>query len=181
MNRILNQVEREIDKFGRFSVPVEYREGMGVNRKGGPVLLSLGTDGSLTIRSKKRLSSYREQIREDLRALHELTGLTVLVCDTETVIAGAGGDAAGCEGGEISELLKGVIAEQTDYSYDEGERLRASERDLPLVERAIPLTHQDKGVGALVVLGSGPAPAPADRATEPLLQYAAQVVRRYLQ
>lgn len=180
MSEIISKIKRNIDKGGRFVVPSEFREGMGL-KKGDRIEVAITSDGSLIISKARELDGYEREIGQDLQILWGLIKRRVLVCTLSDVIAeGADTAAPSYVGMKISKTLTNMIKQIGDYQYDGGELFYPfSGVPIPaLIVKSI--CYENEGVGAIMVMADSEAPGRMEGNTAVLLEYAAKMIQKYL-
>lgn len=178
MSEIRMEIKREIDKFGRLTIPAEFRQGMDINL-GEPVVLALTGGGELRLRKARSIAGHREAIRRDIRVLREMIDIDVMVCNLSHVVTACANDGE-LEGARITGQLEACLQHHGDYVYHEGKQI------YPLVGRDVPalaikgIQSNGKPAGYIVALADNENPEPLDSTAVQLMEYAARLVQRYL-
>lgn len=153
---------RRMDDLGRIVIPKEIRRTLRIH-EGDPLELYVD-DGGMMFKKYSEISAMEEHAKICARALHQQTGVKILICDTDAVIA-SDSASAGCLRQQISEKLCALIRAGKEYLH------QASDAAFPpfdkvgdtnFVQLMIPIREAQNICGGIVVLSSDDTAAIAE-------------------
>ena len=145
---------RRIDDLGRIVIPKEIRRTHHI-REGDPLELYVDKEGIL-FKKYSELGALNGYADLCAKAMQQHFGASVLVCDTDYVIA-ASTNLSSCRGKPFSEALGNLIRSGKEYLHtEEGMPLLPFDRsdDKNTVQMVIPLRGTEGVNGGIVLLGS---------------------------
>jgi len=174
-------VTKGVDKLGRLIIPIAFRDALNI-RRGDALKMSMPKEGELRISRVYNVKGNNEVIARDIRALRELLGIDVAVCDTECVVASAQYRNNGIIGTELTAGMKTMVREGRRLYHEDGNDyfyypFAGSDVPALLVE---PIRHKDGGIGAVIVLSDNGQPQPVTQEQVWLVRYAARLLYRLL-
>lgn len=147
---------RRIDDLGRIVIPKEIRRTHRI-REGDPLELYVDKEGIL-FKKYSEMGALKENAALCAKALQQHFGATVLVCDTDYVVA-ASSNLSGCRDKPLSEALGNLIRSGKEYQHTaETTPIAPFDKidDKHTVQMMIPVRGTEGNSGGIVLLGSDP-------------------------
>ena len=119
-------VTRKIDELGRVVIPKEIRRNLGI-RDGESLEIFLDNQENIVLKKYFAMNHFEEEAKAFVDAISHLTRHSVIITDTDKVIAMAGVDKEILEKKAISEQLKDIISRRDKM-------LEKSKKKVQLVE-----------------------------------------------
>lgn len=174
-------IVRRIDDLGRVVIPKEIRRTMRL-KEGASLEIYTDRDGEVIFKKYSPIGEMSEDAKIYCDALHKATGITVAICDRDTVVAASGKHKKELSDKKISKALEDVIEERTPYIYKIGEKrvdiVSAKERNEDLYAGVVcPIIVEGDVTGSVILLinDSGEAPGKTE---EKLTAMTAHIISR---
>lgn len=146
---------RRMDDLGRIVIPKEIRRTLRIH-EGDPLELYVD-DGGMMFKKYSEISAMEAHAKICARALHQQTGVKILICDTDAVIA-SDSTSSGCIRQQISEKLCTLIRAGMEYLHQESDTAFPpfdKVGDTAFVQLMIPIREAENICGGVVVLSDG--------------------------
>lgn len=143
---------RRVDDLGRVVIPKEIRRTLRIH-EGDPMELYVDS-GGIVFKKYSEISAMEEHAKFCAKAMHLHVGATVIICDTDTVIA-AGPTSAKFLRQPISEKLCTLLRAGKEYLHqDPDSAVPPFDKvgDMTLVQLMIPIRDAENICGGVVIL-----------------------------
>ena len=152
-------IVRRIDDLGRVVIPKEIRRTLRI-KEGDPLEIYTDQNGEIIFKKYSRLGENTEFIGQVANNLHKVSGCTVLIVDTDQVVA-----AAGCKQKNI--LKRHLSTELVNLLLDrEVLEAKTAERSIEIIENDLfgeklplliyPVINEGDVAGAVILLANKP-------------------------
>ena len=155
-------IVRRIDDLGRVVIPKEIRRTMRI-REGDPLEIYTSRDGEVIFKKYSLLGGVEEFASQICETMSKSTGLICAVTDRDTVLTVAGGGRKELMGRRISPELEAQLEDRRIYQYTAGSTgIPVCENSALLTAIAAPILSEGDLLGAVLLVGQEPLPAPGD-------------------
>ena len=145
-------IVRRIDDLGRVVIPKEIRRTMRI-REGDPLEIYTDSDGEVIFKKYSPIGELGPYTKQYVDVLGRTTGLAVIICDRDHIIAVSGMPRKDAVGKRISPLLESYMERRNTYVYSkDSERLIVSEEIARNVAVMCPIIGGGDIMGAVVLL-----------------------------
>ena len=158
-------IVRRIDDLGRVVIPKEIRRTMRI-REGEPLEIFTDKEGEVIFKKYSPLGDLGEYSAKYAEAINKVSGLTVAVCDRDTVLAASGTGSRDVIERMISEPVSAMLETRKPYAAPEGAPGPAlTESGAGNVSYLSPIVREGDVVGGIMLLqnGANARPDEADR------------------
>lgn len=107
---------RRIDELGRVVIPKEIRRTMRI-REGDPLEIFTDREGGLIFKKYSPISELNSFAAQYADTLHKTSGMAVVICDRDTVIAVAGLPRKDYLDKKLSSEFEEIVENRTIYKY----------------------------------------------------------------
>ena len=114
-------IVRRIDDLGRIVIPKEIRRTLRI-REGEPLEIFTETDGSVIFRKYSPVGELGETAEQFSEVLYKTSGLPIVICDKDHVIATAGFSKKEISERRISQELDEIAESRRLYEYKSSDR-----------------------------------------------------------
>lgn len=147
-------IVRRIDELGRVVIPKEIRRTLRI-KEGDPLEIFTERD-ELMLKKYSPIATLEKFSDSTARTLHELSGHTVILCDTDEVIT-AVGEGKRIAGKHLSREIDNVLKERKNHLADrngEEKILPVTEDDQsePYMQLVVPIVSNGDCLGAVILL-----------------------------
>lgn len=112
-------IVRRIDDLGRIVIPKEIRRTLRI-RESDPLEIYTNREGEVIFKKYSPIGEYDEFASQYAETLHKTTGMAIVICDRDAVIACAGLPKASYVGQKLSDEFDEIIENRSPYSYLSG-------------------------------------------------------------
>ena len=147
-------IVRRIDDLGRVVVPKEIRRVLRI-REGDPLEIYTGNSGEVILKKYSPINELSQFAGEYVETINKVLGGTIIVSDTDTVIAASGSDKKSYTDKRIDTELDNIIQSKNRYLND-------SKIVVPIVSQGDPIgvaLRNDRNYNCLLYT----SPSPRDR------------------
>ena len=145
-------IVRRIDDLGRVVIPKEIRRTMRI-REGDPLEIYTDSDGEVIFKKYSPIGELGPYTKQYVDVLSRTTGMPVIICDRDHVIAVAGLAKKELMGKRISPLLESYMERRNTYiSGQDKDNLIVSEDNPKAVSVMTPIIGGGDVMGAVVLL-----------------------------
>ena len=153
-------IVRRIDDLGRVVIPKEIRRTMRI-REGDPLEIYTDSDGEVIFKKYSPIGELGPYTKQYVDVLSRTTGMPVVICDRDHVIAVAGLPKKELMGKRISPLLESYMERRNTYvAGQDKDNLIVSEDNPKAVSVMTPIIGGGDVMGAVVLLSGDKATAP---------------------
>lgn len=147
-------IVRRIDDLGRVVIPKEIRRTMRI-REGDPLEIYTDTDGEVIFKKYSPIGELGPYTKQYVDVLGRTTGVPVVICDRDHVIAVSGMPKKDMVGKRISPLLESYMERRSTYIFgqDKDNLIVSEESPIP-VSVMSPIIGGGDVMGAVVLMGS---------------------------
>lgn len=154
-------IVRRIDDLGRVVIPKEIRRTMRI-REGDPLEIYTDTDGEVIFKKYSPIGELGPYTKQYVDVLGRTTGMPVVICDRDHIIAVSGLPKKDISGKRISPLLESYMERRSTYvSGQDKDNLVVSEDNPKAVSVMSPIIGGGDVMGAVVLLSGDKAVAPS--------------------
>ena len=148
-------IVRRIDDLGRVVIPKEIRRTMRI-REGDPLEIYTDREGEVIFKKYSLIGELNEFAGQYADTLHKTAGLSVAICDRDTVIACAGLPKKEFYEKRVSERSEEAMEARSFFSCDQGNcfELTADTHSPFRVSMFAPILAEGDVIGAVVSLRS---------------------------
>jgi len=132
-------IVRRIDDLGRVVVPKEIRRVLRI-REGDPLEIYTGTTGEVILKKYSPINELGQFAKEYAEAASQALGVTVVVSDTDHVIAASG------------PLRKEFLDQKIESDVDK--IIQSKNKYLSATKAVIPIIHQGDPIGSVSVIST---------------------------
>ena len=156
-------IVRRIDDLGRVVIPKEIRRTMRI-REGDPLEIYTDREGEVIFKKYSPIGELTAFAGQYAETLHKTCGLSVAICDRDTVIAVAGGGKRELMGKRITPELEQIMENRRIYQYTgEGAAIPVSDSTEKLVTSvAAPILAEGDLLGMVLFISSAPGTVTGD-------------------
>ena len=181
-------IVRRIDDLGRVVIPKEIRRTMRI-REGDPLEIYTDREGEVIFKKYSPIGELAAFAGQYAETLHKTCGLSVAICDRDTIIACAGIPKREYADKPLSEALEHIMEGRSFYPGDENQPKNITRDGTShIVGCAMPIVSEGDVVGCVVsahVAPDTPTASGGDRLTPDieakLIQTAANFLGRQLE
>lgn len=130
-------IVRRIDDLGRVVVPKEIRRVLRI-REGDPLEIYTGNSGEVILKKYSPINELSQFAGEYVETINKVLGGTIIVSDTDTVIAASGSDKKSYTDKRIDAELDNIIQSKNRYLNDS--------------KIVIPIVSQGDPIGSITIL-----------------------------
>ena len=153
-------IVRRIDDLGRVVIPKEIRRTMRI-REGDPLEIYTDSDGEVIFKKYSPIGELGPYTKQYVDVLGRTTGMPVVICDRDHVIAVSGLPKKDLAGKRISPLLESYMERRSTYiSGQDKDSLIISEDSPKAVSVMSPIIGGGDVMGAVVLLCGDKVTAP---------------------
>ena len=165
-------IVRRIDDLGRVVIPKEIRRTMRI-LEGDPLEIYTDNEGEVIFKKYSPMGELGPYTKQYVDVLGRTSGLAVIICDRDQVIAVSGMPKKEIMGKRISPVLEGYMERRASYVYgsDKGELAVSDEISSPVAVMC-PIIGGGDVMGAVMLL-CGDVPAAPSQTDIKLTQVAA--------
>lgn len=154
-------IVRRIDDLGRVVIPKEIRRTMRI-REGDPLEIYTDTDGEVIFKKYSPIGELGPYTKQYVDVLGRTTGVPVVICDRDHVIAVSGMPKKDMVGKRISPLLESYMERRSTYVFGQDKDNLIVSEDSPIpVSVMSPIIGGGDVMGAVVLMGSDKMSAPS--------------------
>lgn len=147
-------IVRRIDDLGRVVIPKEIRRTMRI-REGDPLEIYTDTDGEVIFKKYSPIGELGPYTKQYVDVLGRTTGVPVVICDRDHVIAVSGLPKKDIVGKRISPLLESYMERRSTYVFGQDkDNLIVSEDSPKPVSVMTPIIGGGDVMGAVVLMGT---------------------------
>jgi AbrB family transcriptional regulator (stage V sporulation protein T) len=175
-------IVRRLDDLGRVVIPKEIRRTLRI-REGDPVEIFVDRNGEVVLKKYSPLGDLDTLAQEYAEVLHQATGLVVLVCDEDSVLAAAGPGTAGLVGRGLGPSLERAQRHPATGRWVDDPSRVVTPADADSAFAAAVVTSivcRGRVAGAVVLASREPEPAIGEIAVK-LAETAANFMARHLE
>ncbi len=130
-------IVRRIDDLGRVVVPKEIRRVLRI-REGDPLEIYTGNSGEVILKKYSPINELSQFAGEYVETINKVLGGTIIVSDTDTVIAASGSDKKNYTDKRIDTELDNIIQSKNRYLNDS--------------KIVVPIVSQGDPIGSITIL-----------------------------
>lgn len=130
-------IVRRIDDLGRVVVPKEIRRVLRI-REGDPLEIYTGNSGEVILKKYSPINELSQFAGEYVETINKVLGGTIIVSDTDTVIAASGSDKKSYTDKRIDAELDNIIQSKNRYLNDS--------------KNVVPIVSQGDPIGSITIL-----------------------------
>ena len=130
-------IVRRIDDLGRVGVPKEIRRVLRI-REGDPLEIYTGNSGEVILKKYSPINELSQFAGEYVETINKVLGGTIIVSDTDTVIAASGSDKKSYTDKRIDAELDNIIQSKNRYLNDS--------------KIVVPIVSQGDPIGSITIL-----------------------------
>ena len=130
-------IVRRIDDLGRVVVPKEIRRVLRI-REGDPLEIYTGNSGEVILKKYSPINELSQFAGEYVETINKVLGGTIIVSDTDTVIAASGSDQKNYTDKRIDAELDNIIQSKNRYLNDS--------------KIVVPIVSQGDPIGSITIL-----------------------------
>lgn len=130
-------IVRRIDDLGRVVVPKEIRRVLRI-REGDPLEIYTGNSGEVILKKYSPINELSQFAGEYVETINKVLGGTIIVSDTDTVIAASGSDKKSYTDKRIDAELDNIIQSKNRYLNDS--------------KIVVPIVSQGDPIGSITIL-----------------------------
>ncbi len=130
-------IVRRIDDLGRVVVPKEIRRVLRI-REGDPLEIYTGNSGEVILKKYSPINELSQFAGEYVETINKVLGGTIIVSDTDTVIAASGSDKKSYTDKRIDTELDNIIQSKNRYLNDS--------------KIVVPIVSQGDPIGSITIL-----------------------------
>lgn len=130
-------IVRRIDDLGRVVVPKEIRRVLRI-REGDPLEIYTGNSGEVILKKYSPINELSQFAGEYVETINKVLGGTIIVSDTDTVIAASGSDKKSYTDKHIDAELDNIIQSKNRYLNDS--------------KIVVPIVSQGDPIGSITIL-----------------------------
>ena len=130
-------IVRRIDELGRVVIPKEIRRTMRI-REGDPLEIYTGNSGEVILKKYSPINELSQFAGEYVETINKVLGGTIIVSDTDTVIAASGSDKKSYTDKRIDAELDNIIQSKNRYLNDS--------------KIVVPIVSQGDPIGSITIL-----------------------------
>ena len=131
------RIVRRIDDLGRVVVPKEIRRVLRI-REGDPLEIYTGNSGEVILKKYSPINELSQFAGEYVETINKVLGGTIIVSDTDTVIAASGSDKKNYTDKRIDAELDNIIQSKNRYLNDS--------------KIVVPIVSQGDPIGSITIL-----------------------------
>ncbi len=147
-------IVRRIDDLGRVVIPKEIRRTMRI-REGDPLEIYTDTDGEVIFKKYSPIGELGPYTKQYVDVLGRTTGVPVVICDRDHVIAVSGMPKKDMVGKRISPLLESYMERRSTYVFGQDKDNLIVSEDSPIpVSVMSPIIGGGDVMGAVVLMGN---------------------------
>jgi AbrB family transcriptional regulator (stage V sporulation protein T) len=175
-------IVRRIDDLGRVVIPKEIRRTMRI-REGDPLEIFTDRDGEVIFKKYSPIGELTAFAAQYAETLHKTCGLSVVVCDRDSVVACAGVSKKEYSDKAMSEELDGVCDSRGLYVRKNGEERMPAIADggSHYVTCAMPIISEGDIVGCVAAMAQNDSDVYPEAVETKLVQTAAGFLGRQLE
>ncbi len=144
-------IVRRIDDLGRVVIPKEISRTMRI-REGDPLEIYTETDGGVVFRKYSPVGELSRVSAEYAEAINRTSGIPIVICDRDSVVAVAGVPRKDYVEKPISNGLSGVLSTRRSYSRDNNSaQIKVTEQGGE-VNYLSPIVSEGNVIGAVMSL-----------------------------
>jgi AbrB family transcriptional regulator (stage V sporulation protein T) len=144
-------IVRRIDDLGRVVIPKEIRRVMRL-REGDPLEIYTETDGGVVFRKYSPVGELSRVSAEYAEAINRTSGIPIVICDRDSVVAVAGVPRKDFIEKPISNGLSGVLSTRKGYSRENNSaQIKVTEQE-GVVNYLSPIVSEGNVIGAVMSL-----------------------------
>ena len=145
-------IVRRIDDLGRVVIPKEIRRTMRI-REGEPLEIFTSEDGGVVFRKYSPIGDVGDFTGEYAEAIHKASGLSVVICDMDSVVAAAGVSKKEYLSQAISGSLVSLLEKRKPFAATaDGTPIHVTEKGQEVVTYLAPIVSEGSPVGGVMVL-----------------------------
>ena len=153
-------IVRRIDDLGRVVIPKEIRRTMRI-REGDPLEIYTDTDGEVIFKKYSPIGELGPYTKQYVDVLGRTTGMSVVICDRDHVIASSGIPKKDIVGKRISPLVESYMERRNSYILGQDkDNLIVSEENPKAVCVMCPIIGGGDVMGAVMLLCGEKGDAP---------------------
>ena len=154
-------IVRRIDDLGRVVIPKEIRRTMRI-REGDPLEIYTDNEGEVIFKKYSPMGELGPYTKQYVDVLNRTSGLAVVICDRDQVIAVSGMPKKEMMGKRISPMVESLMEKRSSFVYgsDKGE-LSVSDEVPSAVSVMCPVIGGGDVMGAVMLLCGETAAAPS--------------------
>ncbi|WP_027399909.1 stage V sporulation protein T [Anaerovorax odorimutans] len=151
-------IVRRIDDLGRVVIPKEIRRTMRI-REGDPLEIFTDREGEVILKKYSPISELSQFADEYADCASNILGGTVIISDTDQVIAVSGGSKKDFIEKKISKDLENIIHNKNSYISDSSENTYnviadSSENNNYSSQIVVPIVSQGDAIGSIIILSA---------------------------
>jgi AbrB family transcriptional regulator (stage V sporulation protein T) len=154
-------IVRRIDDLGRIVIPKEIRRTLRI-REGDPLEIFTDNDGGVILRKYSPIGEMLTFAAHYAEALNRATGMGVLICDRDHVVAAAGVSRKEYTERRVTQELEEIMESRTARTPNDGRAFRPVEGIDRMTEIAVPIIAAGDVSGAVVMLAGEAAGGDAE-------------------
>ncbi len=162
-------IVRRIDDLGRVVIPKEIRRTMRI-REGEPLEIFTDKEGEVIFKKYSPLGELGTYSAQYAEAINRVSGLTVAVCDRDTVVAACGTGSRDVMERSISGQVSAMLETRRPFSAgDSGAAPRLTENGNGRVSYLSPIISEGDVIGGIMLLQDGESDARPDDADRKMI------------
>ena len=130
-------IVRRIDELGRIVIPKEIRRTLRI-REGAPLEIFTDREGEIILKKYSPINELSQFAGEYVETINKVLGGTIIVSDTDTVIAASGSDKKSYTDKRIDTELDNIIQSKNRYLNDS--------------KIVVPIVSQGDPIGSITIL-----------------------------
>ena len=151
-------IVRRIDDLGRVVIPKEIRRTMRI-REGDPLEIFTDREGEVILKKYSPISELGQFAEEYANCASAILGDTVVISDTDQIIAVSGGSKKDFMEKKISKDLESIIHSKNSYIADSNSKIYSitsdsADSDGYEAQIIVPIVSQGDPIGSIVILSS---------------------------
>ena len=170
-------IVRRIDDLGRVVIPKEIRRTMRI-REGDPLEIYTDRDGEVIFKKYSPIGEWSHIATQYAETLNKTCGLSVIICDRDTVIAAAGVSKREYSDRRLTPEFEEIMENRSLYSANENNRISVIEGGNHYVSCAMPVVSDGDIIGCVASLSVDGSKKEEDFPEAKLIQTAASFLGR---
>ncbi len=151
-------IVRRIDDLGRVVIPKEIRRTMRI-REGDPLEIYTDKDGEVILKKYSPIGELSQFAEEYADSASSILGGTVLISDTDQIIAVSGGSKKNFIEKKIAKDIENIIHNKSSYIASSKEKINNVTADSADIQNfdsqiVVPIVSHGDPIGSIVVLSS---------------------------